>query len=592
MKIILPLFLTYFFIFTTNAQSVVKGISPATIANCYEHTVATGWGNLPILSNPGVSFQDTLIMGNDGTPGTNLQGNPIAEEGCSSFTNNVTGKIAVVFRNTCSFVQKAINAQNAGAIGLIVINRENTVIAMGGSDPTVTIPVVMISLSDGLALKASILNGPTVMYLGHDGFTGNLISNSQNSCFANPTGFAVANSTYGPGPYTYLWNNSATTDSIFGLGAGTYTVIATNASNCSIKDSVVISNLPQFQPTIVTSSPNIICSSGSIDLSTTQTYPSYVWSNGDVGPIITTSTCGWYLLTVTDNAGCQSSMDSIYIGCSYLSPPEICIVTTNATNPTNDVIWEKPTTIGIDSFYVYRQTSSNNYIKIGALDFADTAIFIDNQINPNSQAYTYKITSVDTCGGESDYSSPHKTIHLSATFNPSLNWYLSWTPYIGTSITSYDIYRGASPQNMTLITSLPPNILNYTDINPPLTGNVYYQVKVEITNVCNPLLKSTDLGTINSNIPNNGFLSIDDKIENGNNLLIYPNPTSDEITIQIPTFVKSAKVELFDFSGQLIQSIESSNKRVTIDLSERSNGFYFVRVNGDSYTAESKIIKR
>lgn len=156
---------------TTYAQVIAAGISPQSIVANYTHTWADpagGWGT-PDFNIPNTYVQDTLMVVDDGSTGTNAQGNPISAEGCNPLINNLTGKIAVVFRNTCEFGTKALNAQNAGAVGVIVINREPTVIAMGAGTygANVTIPVVMLTLADGLSLIAEMANGPVVMFLGN-----------------------------------------------------------------------------------------------------------------------------------------------------------------------------------------------------------------------------------------------------------------------------------------------------------------------------------------------------------------------------------------------------------------------------------------
>lgn len=156
---------------TTYAQVIAAGISPQSIVANYTHTWAdpgNGWGT-PDFNIPNTYVQDTLMIVDDGSSGLNAQGNPISAEGCNPLINNLTGKIAVVFRNTCEFGAKAINAQNAGAVGVIIINREPTVIAMGAgaSGANVTIPVVMLTLADGLSLIAEMANGPVVMFLGN-----------------------------------------------------------------------------------------------------------------------------------------------------------------------------------------------------------------------------------------------------------------------------------------------------------------------------------------------------------------------------------------------------------------------------------------
>jgi len=105
----------------------------------------------------------------DGSTGTNPQGFPVSQEGCNPLINDLTGKIAVIYRNTCNFSTKALNAQNAGAVGVIIINRDPAVIAMGaGTDgANVTIPVVMLTTGDGAALVAEMANGPVVVFMGN-----------------------------------------------------------------------------------------------------------------------------------------------------------------------------------------------------------------------------------------------------------------------------------------------------------------------------------------------------------------------------------------------------------------------------------------
>lgn len=156
----------------TYAQVIVAGVSPQSIVANYTHTWAdpgSAWGT-PDFNVPGTYVQDTLMIVDDGSTGLNAQGNPISAEGCNPLINDLTGKIAVVFRNTCEFGAKAFNAQNAGAVGVIVVNRNpGEVISMGPgvNGANVTIPVVMIDINDGLSLIAEMANGPVVMFLGN-----------------------------------------------------------------------------------------------------------------------------------------------------------------------------------------------------------------------------------------------------------------------------------------------------------------------------------------------------------------------------------------------------------------------------------------
>ncbi|NJL12991.1 MAG: hypothetical protein HC913_08355 [Microscillaceae bacterium] len=78
---------------------------------------------------------------------------------CEPFTNasSINGKIALVDRGECTFVQKVLNAQNAGAIAVIVVNNQaGPPINLGGTEPAITIPSIMVSQSDGQLLKDNI----------------------------------------------------------------------------------------------------------------------------------------------------------------------------------------------------------------------------------------------------------------------------------------------------------------------------------------------------------------------------------------------------------------------------------------------------
>lgn len=75
---------------------------------------------------------------------------------CTAITSDVAGKIALVDRGVCAFVQKAANAQAAGAKAVLIANTASGVQGMSGDDPNVTIPALLISVEDGALLKANL----------------------------------------------------------------------------------------------------------------------------------------------------------------------------------------------------------------------------------------------------------------------------------------------------------------------------------------------------------------------------------------------------------------------------------------------------
>ena len=86
-------------------------------------------------------------------------------DGCAALTNasGVSGRIALIDRGTCNFTVKVKNAQNAGAVGVVMVNNVSPgVIQMGGGDASITIPALMVSLADGSTLKSQLTNGLNV----------------------------------------------------------------------------------------------------------------------------------------------------------------------------------------------------------------------------------------------------------------------------------------------------------------------------------------------------------------------------------------------------------------------------------------------
>jgi hypothetical protein len=117
--------------------------SPASLAGQYEFGTSSTFGAVATPAN----FSGPIVTGLSPT-----------NDGCNAFTNaaDVAGKIAIVRRGTCGFVVKAKNAQDAGAIAVIIANNQaGGAIGLGGADPTVTIPAISIAQDLGDAFFAA-----------------------------------------------------------------------------------------------------------------------------------------------------------------------------------------------------------------------------------------------------------------------------------------------------------------------------------------------------------------------------------------------------------------------------------------------------
>jgi len=133
---------------------------------------------------PPAPFEGTFPMARTGTSSSTA-------DACSALPGSLAGKIALIRRGTCTFYTKAKNAQDAGAIGVVLYNNAAGYLSptVAGSPP-ITIPVVAITAADGALIDSRLAAGD--VYLT---WTNGTVSPS------NPTGNLISSfSSYGLSP--------------------------------------------------------------------------------------------------------------------------------------------------------------------------------------------------------------------------------------------------------------------------------------------------------------------------------------------------------------------------------------------------------
>ncbi|MBI1287931.1 MAG: HYR domain-containing protein, partial [Flavobacteriales bacterium] len=124
---------------------------------------------------------------------------------------------------------------------------------------------------------------------------------------ATATPITVQNNT----PFTYLWNNGGTTQTISGLTAGPYSVTVTDSIGCEASGTVVITEPNALSvSTVVVDEQTFEGCDGSATANPSGGTPPYTydWSDGQTTQTASDLCPGTYTVTVTDANGCSETV--------------------------------------------------------------------------------------------------------------------------------------------------------------------------------------------------------------------------------------------------------------------------------------------
>ncbi|MPM16304.1 hypothetical protein SDC9_62682 [bioreactor metagenome] len=302
--------------YTTTAVSGAACVAGADMENTYTITIS------PALTTSG-NFQICLT----GTAGS-------VQDACGNLAN------PACFNFVVSGVSSSITTVDANCGP----NGSATVTASGGSGAYTyvwsTSPVQNTQTSTGLGAgtyyvtvsdgTCSTIDTAQIIDIGGPALTMSGLTDYCNQGL----GTASVVATGGTGTYTYLWNTSATTSSISGLVAGTYSVTVDDGGGCPSISSYTVGNVAGPVLSLVSSTPELYgTNNGTATVSTTGgTAPVIItWNTTPVqtGTNATGLTHGTYTVIATDASGCSDTLE-VFIGLTtntYLTvstTPEHC----------------------------------------------------------------------------------------------------------------------------------------------------------------------------------------------------------------------------------------------------------------------------
>lgn len=218
------------------------------------------------------------------------------------------------------------------------------------------------------------------------------------------------------------------------------------------------------------------------DISTNLSGPSYYWDFGngitstDPNPQVTFTSPGFYTvsLQITNVSGCSAAVTfpALIQVLDTLPPNASKIYSVSVTsNSTVEIKWENNPAIDLGSYILYRWNPADQLFhaiytetNIQNTVFTLESTHVDSGLNTLQNTYTYKLQALDICGNTIplDQLTAHTTVNVSSQRSGE-NIQVSWTPYGGCPVNTYEIYRcepGTQPQ---YLATVPSAQLNYLD---------------------------------------------------------------------------------------------------------------------------------
>jgi hypothetical protein len=341
-------------------------------------------------------------------------------------------------------------------------------------------------------------------------------------------------------PYTYLWNDGATTSTRSFIGAGTYNVTITDALFCQYTGSVDLTSTPV--PTASITGNTSICAGRSTIL-TASGGNTYLWSNGatTAGISVSPTSLSTYTVTVTNASGCTDDAN----------------VSVNVnTSPTASITGN--TSICAGSTATLTASGGNTYSWNNGVTTAGLSVILNS-----STTYIVTVTGSNGCTDtESFLVNVNQLPDNTVTQN-------------GNVLTANQ--AGASYQWINCTTGLSIINANSVSYTVPVTGS--YSVYVNLNGCPNTS------SCINVTVTGINSLGKDNKFN------IYPNPANNEIFIEFEKINKNTFARIISIEGKTIVTTPIIEDKTKINVETLSKGVYILELNNETDKNFVKIIK-
>lgn len=555
------------FIGQVDAQVIFRVEAPASLAgNTYDITHTSGWG--ADMMDPANAITDTVVLVDAGGTADSL--------GCDTLLNasELAGQIALIYRGGCEFGYKALMAQNAGAIGVIIVNGgpanpgPDDLINMGPGTygAQVTIPVVNVSINTGAALRPSVDAGTLVVFIGSKvganvndvGITKADIVTARSAAY--PSYLLPGHDTVRVGSYVFNIGSGNQTDVVLTAVVTLNGVEVYNQSSAAtplLSMDTAFIDLPDFDPTLP----------GDYVISYTVTTSNGDEETSDNGPVTAT----FSVTEVTENNRySKSRLDS-------------------AGAPMATAFYRPSGSGMFKHCIVIDEKELNDRISVLGMSFALAST------TASGWDLTFNQVLVEILEwNDPDYTTMNdvSTVVASATYEYAANLQKEFvTQNFATPVQLVDDKRYLACVTVDNIDCPDCLMLGYDDkmdYSATIDANQEYYFPLFSTQWYQSGFGGDIVPaiTLNTDI----FVNVKETAANSKELSAYPNPTNNLLNISLAEAPKgNVNVAVYDIVGKLVKSevVSTTSKNFTVNTTDMNNGTYIFKLTFEDNTQSS-----
>ena len=547
----------------------------------------------PLAANYGLTWADPA-GGDWATPDLNISANSVtaalqfvAAPGGDTIAcvpplaASLTGKIAVLYRGACEFGSKAFAAQNAGAIGVIIINNVGggPVGMAGGADGlSVTVPLIMISDVDGAILRDAIVAGTiTSAFIG-----------SKLGLFADDLG-AIAG------------------DLVRARRFSNIALLSQNAAEFSVQTGLWVRNFGNQDQAGATVSVDIQFGGASV-YSNTASVPTLAASTtpGTQGDTVFVSlgtfsqasyANGFYSMTYTITpANADGDPSDNVLTADFMMDDNIYSYgrIDQTTNSLLSPAGYRPSTFGSDyeNCLAFEDPNASRIAATGLTFSASTStpdVLTGAVVNATAYLWNDAFVDIDDAGLAFDLLIPldEAAYGFSGDYQDSNIFIPFTTPIVLSDDQKYLFCFKTS--NAELFVGF-DNQIDYRTTQNDIYKQASFPLMTDAQTTANLNGFGTELvPAISVTMVSSVGVGVNEK-ENETVINAYPNPVKDVISIPVGNLTGDASLEIMDVTGKIVKTQKVSfvtNDVLRVDVSNMSNGTYIFKLTLDNGSANT-----